>query len=175
MEEIKKHIRIVFVAIIFLLTFSISGCALTVYECTTMENNITNYTIGEDLWVLMGDWKENSTIKYKQNIYDCTDMTRDLGVELEENEYDCQYVVGNIINNGERIKDINHCWLMCEVQPNIWIPVETTIGEPIDAFEGGYTCILFGVLIPYKNYYGMAYRFDTVEEYDDFLKDRSVR
>lgn len=87
---------------------------------------------------------------YRFAEFDCTEMSAFLERELELNGWNTDLVIG-------RIHDVAHGWLLVEVYPNWWMPVEPTIpGIPLNDLKPYYSYEM-----RYKNIYEAHARAPT--------------
>jgi len=95
------------------------------------------------------------------NVYDCDDMSCDVWNILETEGIEADIMMGNLEEDifsddmkrlHEQIELSNHVWVMAEITPNVFLPIECTSGN-IKQFDDDY-------------YHGIW--FDTPKEYREF-------
>ncbi|AKB84957.1 zinc ribbon domain-containing protein [Methanococcoides methylutens] len=86
------------------------------------------------------------------NVFDCDNMAMDVWNLVESRGINAEIGVGNVDIKGESLEDINHAWVIAEVEPQNWIALECT---------GGY--------VTYENEYYSGWFFDNPKNYQRFL------
>jgi len=91
------------------------------------------------------------------NVFDCDNMAQDVWDMLKAKGINAQIQIGNIdISSPITLKDVNHAWVMAEIEPGSYLAVETT---------GGY--IVYGDTNP--NYY-KGFSFNDPKNYRTFTE-----
>lgn len=91
------------------------------------------------------------------NVFDCDNMAQDVWDMLKAKGIDAKIQIGNIdMSSPITLKDVNHAWVMAEIEPDTYLAVETT---------GGY--IVYGETNP--NYY-RGFSFKDPKNYRSFTE-----
>jgi len=91
------------------------------------------------------------------NVFDCDNMAQDVWDMLKAKGINAQIQIGNIdMSSPITLKDVNHAWVMAEIEPGSYLAVETT---------GGY--IVYGETNP--NYY-KGFSFKDPKNYRTFTE-----
>lgn len=98
------------------------------------------------------------THTYQNNdVFDCDNMAQDVWDMLKAKGINAKIQIGNIdISSPITLKDVNHAWILAEIEPDKYIAVETT---------GGY--IVYGETNP--NYY-RGFSFKDPKNYRSFTE-----
>ena len=89
------------------------------------------------------------------NVFDCDNMAQDVWDMLQAQGINAELVLGNVDSNALSISldDVNHVWVVAEIEPSQWLAVETT---------GGY------IVTDDENYL-RGYFFKNPKSYRDFI------
>lgn len=91
------------------------------------------------------------------NVFDCDNMAQDVWDMLKAQGINAQIQIGNIeMSSTITLEDVNHAWVMAEIEPGKYLAVETT---------GGY--IVYGETNP--NYY-KGFSFKDPKNYRSFTE-----
>jgi hypothetical protein len=105
----------------------------------------------------------------KNNFYVCLDMAMDVWNILSTMGIRAKVMVGNAgkdISSDGTMKDyiggMNHAWVMAEVMPSLWIPLETTGGYIVEPSMRNY------------HFYNKGTAFDSPRQCKDFNSNRTA-
>lgn len=91
------------------------------------------------------------------NVFDCDNMAQDIWDMLKAKGINAKIQIGNIDKSSPiTLKDVNHAWVMAEIEPGNYLAIETT---------GGY--IVYGETNP--NYY-KGFSFKNPKNYRSFTE-----
>jgi hypothetical protein len=91
------------------------------------------------------------------NVFDCDNMAQDVWDMLKAKGINAKIQIGNIdLSSPITLKDVNHAWVMAEIEPDKYLAVETT---------GGF--IVYGKTNP--NYY-RGFSFKDPKNYRSFTE-----
>jgi len=150
-----KHILILifFIFIVFPITLGfLTGLGIigepasfqTASKIETVENILREY---------------HATHTYsEQDFFVCADMAIDVWNLVKSKGINAQIYVGNIENPNANFTELNHAWVVAELEPFTWLALETTSGRVVYKIENG-------------NYY-RGYSFDNPNEFKRFMELR---
>ena len=105
----------------------------------------------------------------KNELFVCADMAMDIWNLLTTERIASRIVAGNVeidILDGSTIKsylsNINHVWVLAEVSPSFWVPLETTGGYIVEPFMTGFRLYNTGVI------------FENPKQYKEFDANRNA-
>lgn len=105
----------------------------------------------------------------KNELFVCADMAIDIWNLLTTEKIESKIMAGNVqidILSGSTLKtyltNINHVWLLAQISPSFWIPLETTGGHIVQPSMLNFHLYNTGVM------------FDNPKQYKDFDANRKA-
>ncbi len=138
------------------------------YELTQEEKNIQ---ICEEVA------KEyyNSHTYTTNNVFDCDNMAQDIWNMLKTEGINAKIVIGNTeLGSSCTIEDINHAWVLAEVDPETWLAIECTGGYVVYD-DNYYTGIMFSNPKNYRSfldiYTDWEFQYQDYENYRHYFNN----
>ena len=95
----------------------------------------------------------------EQDLFVCADMVVDVWNLLKSRGINAKIRAGNMEKDDLDLREVNHAWVIAEVEPFTWLAVETTTGEVVYKDEE-------------DKYYGKAFDFNSPKEFKKFIELR---
>jgi tetratricopeptide (TPR) repeat protein len=118
-------------------------------------------------WLISDYHKKHKYLK--EDFFVCSDMAIDVWNIIKTSGINARIMVGNVDKDivkykstREYISEMNHVWIMAEVMPSEWIPVETTAG------------MIVHPKIPRFNLYRIGTYFDNPKRFKEFNESRTA-
>lgn len=103
------------------------------------------------IMVTLADYRKKHTYS-TEDFFVCADMVIDVWNILKTQGIRSKITVGNVerdlrygTTDTEYIAGMNHAWLLAEVKPNEWIPLEATGGYIVDPNTSNYSLYVNGI------------------------------
>ncbi|NLI83251.1 MAG: tetratricopeptide repeat protein [Deltaproteobacteria bacterium] len=125
--------------------------AVEIPSQTTKDPSLKDIESYAKIMVTLADYRKKHTYS-TEDFFVCADMVVDVWNILKTQGIRSRIAVGNVerdLRHGttetEYIAGMNHAWLLAEVRPNEWIPLEATGGYIVDPASSGYSLYLSGI------------------------------